>query len=128
MEQVYANLDIVTAKATKEERAKVKHHLLDVATPYVGDFNIRFISLELKNSDRLRSVINDPERNGSEKFDYFLDIYWRFTMGLDANNSAIRGLILPLISKIVDWLGTIANATHQLHFAVNALSFFTRYY
>uniref|UniRef100_A0A1B0G071 Uncharacterized protein n=1 Tax=Glossina morsitans morsitans TaxID=37546 RepID=A0A1B0G071_GLOMM len=32
--QVYANLDIVTAKATKEERAKVKHHLLDVATPY----------------------------------------------------------------------------------------------
>uniref|UniRef100_A0A1A9W251 Uncharacterized protein n=1 Tax=Glossina brevipalpis TaxID=37001 RepID=A0A1A9W251_9MUSC len=31
---VYANLDIVTAKATKEERAKVKHHLLDVATPY----------------------------------------------------------------------------------------------
>ncbi|XP_075155115.1 tRNA dimethylallyltransferase [Haematobia irritans] len=31
--QVYANLDIATAKATKEEQSRVKHHLLDVATP-----------------------------------------------------------------------------------------------
>ncbi|KAM7349301.1 tRNA dimethylallyltransferase [Cochliomyia hominivorax] len=31
--QVYANLDIVTAKATKEEQSRAKHHLLDVATP-----------------------------------------------------------------------------------------------
>ncbi|XP_017489684.1 PREDICTED: tRNA dimethylallyltransferase-like, partial [Rhagoletis zephyria] len=31
--QVYANLDIATAKATKEEQSRAKHHLLDVATP-----------------------------------------------------------------------------------------------
>ncbi|KAL5283358.1 TRIT1 family protein [Megaselia abdita] len=31
--QVYANLDIVTAKATKEEQSSVKHHLLDVVKP-----------------------------------------------------------------------------------------------
>ncbi|XP_068157787.1 tRNA dimethylallyltransferase [Drosophila tropicalis] len=31
--QVYRNLDIATAKATKEEQAQAKHHLLDVATP-----------------------------------------------------------------------------------------------
>lgn len=31
--QVYANLDIATAKATKEEQSKVPHHLLDVAIP-----------------------------------------------------------------------------------------------
>ncbi|XP_067641840.1 tRNA dimethylallyltransferase isoform X2 [Eurosta solidaginis] len=31
--QVYTNLDIATAKATKEEQARVKHHLLDVTTP-----------------------------------------------------------------------------------------------
>ncbi|EDV43848.1 uncharacterized protein Dana_GF16308 [Drosophila ananassae] len=31
--QVYTHLDIATAKATKEEQAKARHHLLDVATP-----------------------------------------------------------------------------------------------
>ncbi|CAD7090227.1 unnamed protein product [Hermetia illucens] len=31
--QVYADLDIVTAKATKEEQQTVPHHLLDVAKP-----------------------------------------------------------------------------------------------
>ncbi|EDW84742.1 uncharacterized protein Dwil_GK12971 [Drosophila willistoni] len=31
--QVYRDLDIATAKATKEEQAQAKHHLLDVATP-----------------------------------------------------------------------------------------------
>ncbi|KAL7729886.1 hypothetical protein ACLKA6_014735 [Drosophila palustris] len=31
--QVYTNLDIATAKATKEEQSKARHHLLDVATP-----------------------------------------------------------------------------------------------
>ncbi|XP_018794894.1 PREDICTED: tRNA dimethylallyltransferase, mitochondrial isoform X1 [Bactrocera latifrons] len=31
--QVYAKLDIATAKATKEEQSRAKHHLLDVATP-----------------------------------------------------------------------------------------------
>ncbi|XP_054086776.1 tRNA dimethylallyltransferase [Zeugodacus cucurbitae] len=31
--QVYANLDIATAKATKEEQSRARHHLLDVATP-----------------------------------------------------------------------------------------------
>lgn len=31
--QVYKNLDVVTAKATKEEQGRVKHHLLDVAQP-----------------------------------------------------------------------------------------------
>lgn len=31
--QVYANLDIATAKATKEEQSRAKHHLLDVAMP-----------------------------------------------------------------------------------------------
>ncbi|KAH8406960.1 hypothetical protein KR222_001727, partial [Zaprionus bogoriensis] len=31
--QVYANLDIATAKATREEQARARHHLLDVATP-----------------------------------------------------------------------------------------------
>ena len=31
--QVYANLDIATAKATREEQSRAKHHLLDVATP-----------------------------------------------------------------------------------------------
>lgn len=31
--QVYTNLDIATAKATKEEQSRARHHLLDVATP-----------------------------------------------------------------------------------------------
>ncbi|KXJ74113.1 hypothetical protein RP20_CCG014142 [Aedes albopictus] len=31
--QVYRDLDIVTAKATKEEQRQAPHHLLDVATP-----------------------------------------------------------------------------------------------
>lgn len=31
--QVYKNLDVVTAKATKEEQCQAKHHLLDVAQP-----------------------------------------------------------------------------------------------
>lgn len=33
--QVYTNLDVVTAKATKEEQSQAKHHLLDVAQPGV---------------------------------------------------------------------------------------------
>ncbi|EDS28536.1 conserved hypothetical protein [Culex quinquefasciatus] len=31
--EVYRGLDIVTAKATREEQAQARHHLLDVATP-----------------------------------------------------------------------------------------------
>lgn len=31
--QVYKNLDIITAKATKEERSLVRHHLIDVIDP-----------------------------------------------------------------------------------------------
>ncbi|XP_017058334.1 tRNA dimethylallyltransferase [Drosophila ficusphila] len=31
--QVYTDLDIATAKATKEEQSRARHHLLDVATP-----------------------------------------------------------------------------------------------
>ncbi|ALC46786.1 CG31381, partial [Drosophila busckii] len=31
--QVYTKLDIATAKATKEEQSRVRHHLLDVVTP-----------------------------------------------------------------------------------------------
>src|SRR3990172_7525219 len=40
--QVYRGMDIGTAKPTKEERARIRHHLIDVANPTdefsVGDY------------------------------------------------------------------------------------------
>ena len=38
--QVYRGLDIGTAKSTPEERARVRHHLVDVAAPS-DDWSVR---------------------------------------------------------------------------------------
>ena len=46
--QVYRKLDIGTAKATEEERARVPHHLIDVADPVERFSASRFVELSTR--------------------------------------------------------------------------------
>ena len=56
--QVYRKLDIGTAKATRDERARIPHHLIDVAEP-----TERFSASRFSSSHRRRS----PESFQGEK-------------------------------------------------------------
>lgn len=38
--QVYKGLDIVTAKVTKEEKAKAPHHMLDIVDPLNSSYTV----------------------------------------------------------------------------------------
>jgi tRNA dimethylallyltransferase len=44
-QQVYAGMDVGTAKATPEERARVRHHLIDVVRPDEAMTAARFVAL-----------------------------------------------------------------------------------
>lgn len=46
--QVYKGLDVITAKATEEERNRVPHHLLDVVDPLKAFTVVDFRNAALK--------------------------------------------------------------------------------
>ena len=59
--QVYRTLDIGTAKPSKEQRKKVKHHLIDVVDPD-EEFNAAFFA------EKARTIINDLASQGKPIF------------------------------------------------------------
>ncbi|XP_058820922.1 tRNA dimethylallyltransferase [Topomyia yanbarensis] len=78
--QVYRDLDIVTAKATREEQLQAPHHLLDVATPDQAFTVIHFRELALPIIDRLLDSDRVPIVVGGTNY-YIESVLWRVLIG-----------------------------------------------
>lgn len=74
--QVYSNLDIVTAKATKDEQAQAKHHLLDVAQPGVLYSVRQFQNSALPIIDNLLEEHKTPIIVGGTNY-YIESLLWK---------------------------------------------------
>ncbi len=58
--QIYKYMDIGTAKPTKEERNKVKHHLVDIINPD-EEFNVKqFMELSINKIKEIKSIGKIP--------------------------------------------------------------------
>ncbi|XP_037828139.1 tRNA dimethylallyltransferase-like [Lucilia sericata] len=73
--QVYANLDIATAKATKEEQSRAKHHLLDVATPNEPFTVVHFRNKALPILENLLAQAKSPIVVGGTNY-YIESLLW----------------------------------------------------
>ncbi|XP_022232901.2 tRNA dimethylallyltransferase [Drosophila obscura] len=73
--QVYTNLDIATAKATKEEQARARHHLLDVATPAEPFTVTHFRNAALPIIERLLAKSTPPIVVGGTNY-YIESLLW----------------------------------------------------
>ncbi|XP_058443692.1 tRNA dimethylallyltransferase [Malaya genurostris] len=78
--QVYRDLDIVTAKATREEQSQAPHHLLDVATPDQAFTVIHFRQQALPIIDRLLDQNRLPIVVGGTNY-YIESVLWRVLIG-----------------------------------------------
>ena len=63
--QVYRRMDIGTAKATPEERARVPHHMLDVCEPS-EDYSVSRYVREAGDGDLRRALGEEYDRRGGE--------------------------------------------------------------
>ncbi|XP_016999048.2 tRNA dimethylallyltransferase [Drosophila takahashii] len=73
--QVYTHLDIATAKATKEEQSRARHHLLDVATPAEPFTVTHFRNAALPIVERLLSQASPPIVVGGTNY-YIESLLW----------------------------------------------------
>lgn len=73
--QVYTHLDIATAKATKEEQARERHHLLDVTTPAEPFTVTRFRNAALPIVERLLAQAKPPIVVGGTNY-YIESLLW----------------------------------------------------
>ncbi|XP_065072872.1 tRNA dimethylallyltransferase isoform X2 [Ochlerotatus camptorhynchus] len=78
--QVYRELDIVTAKATREEQSQAPHHLLDVATPDQAFTVIHFRERALPIIDRLLAENRMPVIVGGTNY-YIESVLWQVLVG-----------------------------------------------
>nr|XP_029709608.1 tRNA dimethylallyltransferase-like [Aedes albopictus] len=87
--QVYRDLDIVTAKATKEEQRQAPHHLLDVATPDQAFTVIHFRERALPIIDRLLAENRMPIIVGGTNY-YIESVLWQVLVGSGVRQERIR--------------------------------------
>ncbi|XP_016960875.1 tRNA dimethylallyltransferase [Drosophila biarmipes] len=73
--QVYTHLDIATAKATKEEQSRARHHLLDVATPAEPFTVTHFRNAALPIVERLLAKETPPIVVGGTNY-YIESLLW----------------------------------------------------
>ncbi|XP_039491188.1 tRNA dimethylallyltransferase [Drosophila santomea] len=73
--QVYTHLDIATAKATKEEQSRARHHLLDVATPAEPFTVTHFRNAALPIVERLLAKETPPIIVGGTNY-YIESLLW----------------------------------------------------
>ncbi|XP_016981934.1 tRNA dimethylallyltransferase [Drosophila rhopaloa] len=73
--QVYTHLDVATAKATKEEQSRARHHLLDVATPAEPFTVTHFRNAALPIVERLLSKDTPPIIVGGTNY-YIESLLW----------------------------------------------------
>ncbi|XP_055585598.1 tRNA dimethylallyltransferase [Uranotaenia lowii] len=90
--QVYRDLDIVTAKATREEQSLVPHHLLDVTTPDHAFTVIHFRDAALPIIDRLLEEKKPPIIVGGTNY-YIESVLWQVLVGKEIREE--RGIRSP---------------------------------
>ncbi|XP_017023592.1 tRNA dimethylallyltransferase [Drosophila kikkawai] len=73
--QVYTHLDIATAKATREEQARARHHLLDVTTPAEPFTVTHFRNAALPIIERLLAQAKPPIVVGGTNY-YIESLLW----------------------------------------------------
>ncbi|XP_030371582.1 tRNA dimethylallyltransferase [Scaptodrosophila lebanonensis] len=89
--QVYTNLDIVTAKATKEEQGRAPHHLLDVATPAAPYTVTHFRNAALPIIEQLLAKSNPPIIVGGTNY-YIESLLWDILVKTDEPAATPRKL------------------------------------
>ncbi|XP_053669582.1 tRNA dimethylallyltransferase [Anopheles marshallii] len=87
--QVYTGLDIVTAKATKEEQQQVVHHLLSVVTPDQAFTVTHFRESALPIIDSLLASSRMPIIVGGTNY-YIESILWRVLLGESVKRERVR--------------------------------------
>ncbi|TMW49281.1 hypothetical protein DOY81_005637 [Sarcophaga bullata] len=84
--QVYANLDIATAKATREEQSRAKHHLLDVATPNEPFTVVHFRNKALPIIENLLAQSQSPIVVGGTNY-YIESLLWDILVSPSSSRS-----------------------------------------
>uniref|UniRef100_A0A182QG44 C2H2-type domain-containing protein n=1 Tax=Anopheles farauti TaxID=69004 RepID=A0A182QG44_9DIPT len=87
--QVYKGLDIVTAKATREEQQRVVHHLLDVATPDQAFTVTHFRERALPIIESLLAANRMPIVVGGTNY-YIESILWQVLLGEGVRRERVR--------------------------------------
>ncbi len=95
---IYKNLDIGTAKPTKEEQQEAKHHLIDVVSPFETFSVSDFENLALPIIDRLLSENKTPIICGGTGF-YINSILYKLSYGGVKENLEIREKYYKLASE-----------------------------
>lgn len=115
--QVYANLDLATAKATKDEQRRVKHHLLDVAQPGLLYSVRQFQNSALPIIDDLLGRQKVPIIVGGTNY-YIESILWKVLVDewqdVDKDESAAKRAKLPE-DRVFDQLGMNDRDSEELH-------------
>ncbi|XP_023163571.2 tRNA dimethylallyltransferase [Drosophila hydei] len=106
--QVYTNLDIATAKATKEEQARARHHLLDVATPAEPYTVTHFRNAALPIIEQLLAKSKPPIVVGGTNY-YIESLLWDILVNTKDEHQA--SVDSPLFSAEV----MAAMSTAELH-------------
>ena len=92
---IYKELDIGTAKPTKEEQSIVKHHLIDVASPFETFSVSDYESLALPIIDKLLSENKTPIICGGTGF-YINSILYKLSYGGIPENLEVRNKFFEL--------------------------------
>ena len=92
---IYKELDIGTAKPTKEEQLEVKHHLVDVVSPFETFSVSDYESLALPIIDRLLSENKTPIICGGTGF-YINSILYKLSYGGMPENLEVRNKFFNL--------------------------------
>ncbi|XP_055911451.1 tRNA dimethylallyltransferase [Eupeodes corollae] len=110
--QVYSKLDIVTAKATKAEQARAKHHLLDVAKPGEAFTVVNFRDAALSITEDLMSKSKIPIVVGGTNY-YIESLLWNMLVVNDSHK-ANEADLKPTI-KITENLLETKMTSEDLH-------------
>ncbi|KAH8288298.1 hypothetical protein KR054_000216 [Drosophila jambulina] len=110
--QVYTNLDIATAKATKEEQARERHHLLDVTTPAEPFTVTHFRNAALPIIERLLAQAKPPIVVGGTNY-YIESLLWDVLV--DSQEKKSQGSSLVEVKE--GELGAMTTAELHKHLA-----------
>lgn len=105
--QVYTNLDIATAKATKEEQARARHHLLDIATPANPFTVMHFRNAALPIIEQLLAKSKPPIVVGGTNY-YIESLLWDILV--DTKEEQVSANSLQLSADVM-----AAMSTAELH-------------
>ncbi|XP_017085510.1 tRNA dimethylallyltransferase [Drosophila eugracilis] len=104
--QVYTHLDIATAKATKEEQSRARHHLLDVTTPAEPFTVTHFRNAALPIVERLLSRETPPIVVGGTNY-YIESLLWDVLVNSEDNLGEGKPLLEHIKESDLDAMSTV---------------------